>query len=69
VLRAVQRNALDGLHQRIPQGDPWAELLWSLAEQLVAADAAARPELPAVMLHDFFTAGQVRLMLAAADAH
>jgi hypothetical protein len=61
LLRALQRNALDGLHQCIPQGDPWAELLWSLAEQLVADDPAARPELPAVMLHDFLTAGQVRL--------
>lgn len=61
-----RRNALDGLHQAIPQGDSWAELLWSLAEQLVAPDPAARPELAAVLLHDFFAAGQVPSSAAAA---
>jgi hypothetical protein len=58
----LQRNALDGLHHCIPQGDSWAELLWNLAEQLLAPDPAARPELAAVLPHDFFSAGRVRLL-------
>lgn len=60
----LQRHALDGLHQAIPAGDPWAELVWSLAEQLVAPEPAGRPELAGVLAHELFTSSQVSSRLA-----